>query len=94
MTLRTQARSLAEDAYREALAGMFGLIERRIEWRWAHAPLLALEAERMVWLLERAPGHTPFRRARIKTWTRRHRRHSARAWATSRATAAACRLPK
>lgn len=81
MTMRAQARELAADVYREALAGLFGLIERRIEWRRANAPLLALEAEHMVELLEDAPGVVLFRKARIRTWRNRWRRHEARALA-------------
>ena len=87
--MRQAARVLAEQAYNDALVGMFGFIARRIEWRRANAHLLALEAEKMIDLL-RAADKVSFRRARIWTWSRRYRRHAARAWASDRLTATRC----
>lgn len=92
MTLRAQARKAAASVYRETLEGLFGLIERRIEWRRANAPLLALEAKHMVELLEDAPGFIPFRRWRLADWRNRWRRHEARARAADELLAAACGL--
>jgi hypothetical protein len=90
MSLRDQARQQAEDIYREALKGLFRLIEDRIEWRRANAALLALEAGRMIHLLRTDPGRVAMRRARIAIWRRIERKHKARAWAADQAEACAC----
>lgn len=92
MSLRREARAFAEDAVRSGIDGLAGLIENRIEWRRANAHVLALEAERMVYLLEHDPGRVWFRKARIATWRKAHRKHAARAWAADHALAAACRI--
>lgn len=92
MSLRDQARKEAETIYREAIKGLFGLIERRIDWRRAHAPLLALEAKRMVFLLRTDPGVVVLRKARINHWRRVERKHAARAWAADKLEACACGL--
>lgn len=92
MSLRDQARREAEDMYREALKGLFRLIEDRIEWRRANASLLALEAKRMIALLRNDPGRVAFRKARIAIWRRIERKHSARAWAADQLAACACGL--
>jgi|JI10StandDraft_1071094.scaffolds.fasta_scaffold166050_5 hypothetical protein len=91
-SMRQQAREFAEDAVSEAIDGLAGLIEHRIEWRRANAHVLALEAERMVYLLRTDPGRVWFRKARIATWRKMHRKHAARAWAADQALAAACRI--
>lgn len=95
MSLRADARSFAEKAVRDAASGIVGdtlaAIERRLQWRWNNAPLLAKEAERMVWLLERA-SPVRFRRIRVAYWRARHRRFSAKAWAQDPAFAEACRI--
>lgn len=92
MSLRQEAREFAEDAYTKALDGLFQLIENRIEWRRANAHLLALEAERMVVLLKRAPSPVAFRKLKIRIWSARARKHAARAWANDHALAEACQL--
>jgi hypothetical protein len=92
MTLRGQAKRWAEDEVRQALAGLFGLVERRILWRRAHAALLAKTAERMVYLLETAPGVILFRTARLAHWRHWQRIHAARAWADDQLIASACGL--
>jgi hypothetical protein len=91
--IRTVAREMAEDIYRETIRGMFGLIVNRIEWRRANAHLLALEAERMVYLLAHDQGFVAFRRARLNHWRRVERKHSARAWASDRVLSAALSQP-
>lgn len=91
MSLRADARRFAEDAVRDAAAGIIGGVERRLQWRWDNAPLLAKEAERMVWLLERAQP-VAFRKLRVAYWRARHRRFSAKAWAQDPAFAEACRI--
>lgn len=90
MSIRNDAREFAENAYKQALAGLFQFVEDRIEWRWANAQLLALEAERMVHLLENDPGRVAFRKLRIGHWRRRQRRFASKAWAQDNALAAAC----
>lgn len=90
--MRAQAREMAAAAYETAVAGLFGLIENRIEWRRANAHLLALEAERMIYLLRTEPGRVAFRRLRIRIWKARYRKHQARAWAADAHLAHACLL--
>ncbi len=90
MSLRSEARRQAEAFYTEAVRGAFGLIERRIEWRRANAELLALEAHRMADLLNDEPRFVAFRKARVRTWRNRYRKHAARAWAQDQILAAAC----
>ncbi len=90
--MRAIAREQAEALYKQAVQGLFGLIERRIEWRRANAHLLALEAERMVVLLTSAPERIPFRKLKIRFWRWKQRKHGARAWAADRAVAMACRI--
>lgn len=92
--MRREAQLFAEQAYTQALRSMFELVERRIDWRWANATMLALRARRMAELLTKDPGRVAFRKARIQTWRRRARRHEARAWATEQALASACSLPR
>lgn len=92
--MRSIAREQAESVYRAAVAGLFGLIERRIEWRRANAHVLALEAERMIWLLRDRTTYprVAFRRIKIRVWQYRYRKHAARAHANSKALAQACSL--
>lgn len=90
MSLRSDARKFAEDAYKQALRGLFQFVEDRIDWRWANAPLLALEAERMVYSLEHDPRRIAFRKIRIDYWRNRARRFGAKAWAQDHVLAAAC----
>lgn len=92
MSIRKDARDIATDIYTRALDGIFGLVERRVEWRRANAPLLALEAREMVTLLREAPGVVWFRKLRIKTWRNRWRKHQARARASNALLAEACGL--
>lgn len=91
-SLRSDARQFAEDAMQRATDGFFGLIERRIEWRREHPHLLALEAERMVYLLERQRSFVAFRKWRLVDWRARHRKWAARAWAADQQLAAKCGL--
>lgn len=92
--LRNVARREAAEIYRAVSRELFGFIERRIEWRRANAPLLALEAKHMVQLLEDAPGFIWFRKARLADWRNRWRKHEARALAADelRMLALACGL--
>ena len=90
--MRAHARAMAAEAYKTAVAGLFGLIENRIEWRRANAHLLALEAERMIYLLRTEPGRVAFRGWRIRTWKARYRKHQARAWAADGRLAHECML--
>lgn len=92
--MRAQARELAEQAWRDAVSGLFGFIGDRIDWRRANAPQLALEAERMVYLLETDPGPIAFRKLKIWHWRRVHRKHAARAWAASELLSRACGLQR
>jgi hypothetical protein len=92
MSLRNQARKAATDIYRQALQGIFGLIENRIQWRRANACLLALESERMIHLLATARSFVAFRKLRVTIWRTRYRKHAARAYAQNRTTAHACAL--
>jgi hypothetical protein len=92
LSLRSEARTLAEDSIRSAIQSLGLAIERRLQWRWDNAPLLAREAELMVLLLEHDPGRVVLRRVRVGHWTRRHRRFAAKAWAQDPAFAEACRI--
>lgn len=92
MSLRSLAREQAEALYAEAVRGLFGLIEHRIEWRRANAHQLALEAERMIVLLTTDPGRVFLRKLRIGHWRRVQRKHAARAWAADRALTVACKI--
>ena len=92
MSIRDLAREQAEAIYAEAIKGLFGMIERRIEWRRANAQQLALEAERMIVLLASDPRRVFFRKWRIGHWRRVQRKHAARAWATNRMLTMACRI--
>ncbi len=92
MSMRDEARSVAEGLYTEAVRGLFGLIERRIEWRRANAQLLALEAERMVQSLRNRAAYprVAFRNVKIWIWQARYRKHAARAYAENRMLSIAC----
>lgn len=92
MSLRSIAREQAESIYVDAVRGLFALIERRINWRRANAPLLALEAERMIVLLRDDTGFVALRKFRIAVWRARQRKHAARAWAQNRTLAMACKI--
>lgn len=86
------AQQQALDLYREAVRGLFTFIDRRIEWSWNNASMLALRAQRMVFLLATDPGRVPFRRLKIRWWRWRERVYSAKAWATEPVIASACEL--
>lgn len=90
MSLRSEARAAAADIYTQAVRGLFGLIERRIEWRRANAHLLALEAERMIVLLSSDQGFVAFRKLRTAIWRMRYRKHSALSYAQNQQLAEAC----
>lgn len=96
MSLRNEAKQIAESVVRDAAAkiidGVIGGIERRLQWRWDNAPLLALEAEAMVMLLLSDPGFVWARKARIGHWRRRLRRFAAKAWAQDPTFADACHI--
>jgi len=90
VSLRREAREFADAAVKQAIDGLFGLIERRIEWRRAHPHRLALEHGRMVYLLQREPGFVPFRKARIRRHRRLEMKHASRAWAVDHELASRC----
>lgn len=90
MSLRNEAREFALDAVRSAIGETYEAIDRRLQWRWDNAPLLAREAERMIYLLKNDPTRVAFRKARIGHWRRRHRRFAAKAWAQDPKFARAC----
>lgn len=78
--LADQARQFAE----HAVDGAFGVLERRIEWRRAHAHRLALEAQFMV---EHLPRWRFLARAR---WRAQARVWQGRAWAEDQELAREC----
>jgi hypothetical protein len=73
-------------------AAVFGYIDRRLQWRWDNASMLALRAKRMVYLLETDPGFVVARKARIRYWRDWQRKHEARAWAQDVVEASLCGL--
>lgn len=88
MSMRDEARDFAASVIQRAIDGVIGLIERRIDWRRAHAHLLALEAQYMV-------DHLPrWRWLAILRWRAQHRKWAGRAWAADHQLACACSLRK
>lgn len=90
--MRKEAQAWALEAYRSALEGVLGFVDRRIEWRWDNAHMLALRARRMAHLLAHAPGRIAARKLRVRYWRAWERRHAAKAWAMNAVEAQACGL--
>lgn len=93
-SIRDEASAFARDTVKQALTGMFGLIEaalaRRQSAAFAHEK--ALYHERMSQLLAATPLRIANRAGRVKRHARLGMRWSAKAYARDAALALACML--
>lgn len=87
-----QARETALQMYREALSALGEAIIEFVQWRYANAELLALEAKAMLHSLRTDTQFVAARWLRIAIWRKRYRKHAARAWAKDALLAQTCQL--